>query len=318
MNRETRTSFRFLAAAVGLGTVFTGTTAAQAQIVPVKQVGQWAIETDTINGKFNFCRARAKGQGGDITIVQWPNGNWTLNIPPLPFPAGSKQSGMMELRRASIPFNVTIPASGFRPGINLNAELLDGLRGGGNIQLSVGGKTFSLQMDDAATAIGAVSDCRNMRMASGGTPAPQAPNPAAPAGPDVTKTVKTVGPWTIQSVHSGGVFNRCRGAMKVVNDEIGFVKWANGGWGVTFPNKGWTTGTMLNGSMSLNGAVTPITNLKATTGLRPSLTLNDAKVQTFRGGGDMVVQINGQTFNWHVGVAGEMFGAIEDCWRANT
>lgn len=32
----------------------------------------------------------------------------------------------------------------------------------------------------------------------------------------------------------------------------------------------------------------------------------------------MVVQINGPTFNWHVGVAGEMFGAIEDCWRANT
>lgn len=306
------------ATAVIASLVSAAPASAAQQFAAAKKIGQWKIESAYENGSFLYCRAIAKGAGGDISIFQRASGQWALGFPNIGLPKGGKLSGMMELRRGSIPFTMAAADDPrLRNNFVLNNDLLDGLRGGGYIQLQVGGKTYAMQMDDAGSAIGAVSDCRNAALKSPAPPAPPSPGQAAAPGKSVFKTIKNVGPWTIQSVQQDGKFHRCRGAMKVVDDEIAFVRYEKGYWAVTFPNKGWTTGQRLAGSVSFNGQVTPL-NQTATTSIRPELKISDAQLQTFRNGGDIVARINGQTFNWHVGVAGEMLGAVQDCWKSNT
>lgn len=307
-----RTMAAALAATMPIGLTIASPASAQQVPTKVKQVGQWSIESIMEAGKFHSCRARGASPNGDINILQRAPGNWDMTIPPLDLPPGTRQSGMMELGRASIPFTFTAAAKGWRPSITLNNDLLEGLRSGGYIKLTAGGKSFAMQMDNTAAAIGAVSDCRNVMLKSGGG---QATNNAG-GGKEVFNTVKTVGPWTIQTVHKDGMFLRCRAAMTVAGDQIAIVRYPDK-WNLSFPNKGWTTGMLLNGTLAFNGSVTQIKNRKAVTNERPSIFVNDAMLRQLRGGGDMVVKLNGQTFNWHIGVAGETVGAVEDCRRAN-
>lgn len=150
--------------AAGGGTTSPGAPAGGKEVYTTyRKVGPWTVATVTSGGKFNRCRAGYKTSDGEVSLIQWENGKWSIGIPNLNWPTGRKFDGMIEYNRASTPFKITTTA-GLRPTIGVDDAMVDALRGGGFLQVNVGGQSRSWRLDQTASAMGVVQDCRKEMM----------------------------------------------------------------------------------------------------------------------------------------------------------
>ena len=209
MNRQ------FAALAVA-GVLCAGATAASGQQVnkDYRTVGQWKVETIYEKRNFFACRAGTTTKAGLIGLVQYKGGKWTLSFPDMNFPQGTKLSGMLEMGRASQPVSVTTQRAGLRENFSLSNNLLEAMRQGGRMSLSIGGKTWDWYMNDAGLAMGAVQDCVVAANKSGGVlDTPPAPARAKHAyqGCYVDQSSRTL-PITLMRV--GATIESCGDAAK--------------------------------------------------------------------------------------------------------
>lgn len=304
------TRSRIFATTAAVCLVASGAAEAQQVGKPIKTIGQWSIEHVTENGKFFGCRANTKTPTGIVGVLQYANGSWVVTLPDMNFPDGQKLSGVLEMNRASEPFTLTVSRKGLREAIKINAGILDALRQGGNLMANVGGKTFSWRMDNGASAIGAVQDCRNLGAAGGGPSASPAPGGAK----EVYTPWRDVGPWKISTVTVGPKFNRCRAGLKTRDGELSLIQWENGKWSIGIPNLGWPTGKKFDGMLEFNRASVPF-KITTTAGLRPTITIDDGMLSALRDGGFLQVNVGGQSRSWRLDQTASAMGGVQDCRR---
>lgn len=136
---------------------------------PFRTVGQWKVETTFNDGKFYLCRAvTAAKPSGQVNVILYPNDKWAISVPDMAVPKGTKLSGMMEIGRASQPISTTAQEAGVRERFFLDPGTLDAMRAGGRMSVTLNGKGYSWDMNDAGQALGAVQDCLAAARKNGG------------------------------------------------------------------------------------------------------------------------------------------------------
>lgn len=301
------TRSRVLATTAIILLVTGGTARAQQVGKQTGTIGSWSIEHVTENGKFFGCRANTKTPTGIVGVLQYANGSWVITLPDMNFPDGKVLNGMLEMNRASEPFTLKVSRKGLREAIKINADILDALRQGGNLSASVGGKTFTWRMDNGASAIGAVQDCRKLGAAGGGPAASP-----APAGKETHTPWRQIGPWKVTTVTNGAKFIRCRAALNTQNGELSLIQWENGRWSIGIPNLGWPTGNKYGGTIEFNRASLPF-EITTTVGSRPTITIDDRMLTALRDGGFLQVNVGGKSRSWRLDQTASAMGGVQDC-----
>lgn len=150
--------------------LIAGSAVAQAKQTSTtnRTVGPWAIQTVLDDGKFTLCRASTKTPGGDVNVILYGNRKWAISVPDMAFPKGTKLSGMMEIGRASQPISTIAGAAGVRERFFLDPGTLDAMRAGGRMSVTLNGKGYGWDMNDAGQALGAVQDCLAAARKNGG------------------------------------------------------------------------------------------------------------------------------------------------------